>query len=69
MDGTIQSEEVDAVRGTAKNPMSHDEVLAKVRDLVAPIQGEANCADLIDKIINIENLKDIRELRPALQKT
>jgi 2-methylcitrate dehydratase PrpD len=69
MDGTIQSEEVDAVRGTAKNPMSHDEVLAKVRDLVAPIQGEAKCADLIDKIINIENLKDIRELRPALQKT
>jgi hypothetical protein len=40
-----------------------------VRDLVAPIQGEAKCADLIDKIINIENLKDIRELRPALQKT
>lgn len=68
MDGTKVSEEVDAVRGTAKNPMSHDEVIAKVRDLVVPIQGETKCADLIEKIINIENLKDIRELRPVLQK-
>jgi 2-methylcitrate dehydratase PrpD len=69
MDGTQLSEEVDAVRGTAKNPMSHDEVIAKVRDLVVPVQGETKCADLVDRIVNIENLKDIRELRPALQKT
>jgi 2-methylcitrate dehydratase PrpD len=67
MDGTQLSEEVDAVRGTAKNPMGHDEVIAKVRDLVVPIQGEMKCTDLIDKIVDIENLKDIRELRPALQ--
>ena len=69
MDGTQLSEEVDAVRGTAKNPMSHDEVIAKVRDLVTPVQGEAKCSDLIDKILKIESLKDVRELRPALQKT
>ncbi len=68
MDGTPLSEEVDAVRGTAKNPMSHDEVLAKVRDLITPVQGQAKCADLIDKILKIENLKDVRDLRPALQK-
>jgi 2-methylcitrate dehydratase PrpD len=68
MDGTQLSEEVDAVRGTAKNPMSHDEVIGKVRDLVVPVQGEAKCSDLIDKILKIENLKDLRELRPALQK-
>jgi 2-methylcitrate dehydratase PrpD len=68
MDGTQLSEEVDAVRGTAKNPMNHDEVIAKVRDLVTPVQGAVKCADLIDKILKIENLKDVRELRPALQK-
>ncbi len=69
IDGTQLSEEVDAVRGTAKNPMSHDEVIAKVRDLVTPIQGETKCSDLIEKILKIENVKDIREIRPALQRT
>jgi len=69
IDGTQLSEEVDAVRGTAKNPMSHDEVIAKVRDLVTPIQGETKCSDLIEKILKIENVKDIREISPALQRT
>jgi len=68
-DGTQLSEEVDAVRGTAKNPMSNDEVIAKARDLVTPIQGEAKCSDLIEKILKIENVKDIREIRPAVQRT
>lgn len=68
IDGTQLSEEVDAVRGTAKNPMSHDEVIAKVRDLVTPVQGEAKCSDLIEKILKIENVKDIREIRPVLQR-
>jgi 2-methylcitrate dehydratase PrpD len=61
-------EEVDAVRGTAKNPMSQDEVIAKVRDLVRPIQGEAKCSDLIEKIVKLEKVKDIREIRPVLQR-
>jgi len=69
MDGTLLSEQVDAVRGTAKNPMSNEEVIAKVRDLVTPIQGEAKCSDLIEKILKIENVKDIREIRPVLQRT
>jgi hypothetical protein len=56
------------VRGTAKNPMSHDEVIAKVRDLVTPVQGAAKCSDLIEKILKIENVKDIREIRPVLQR-
>jgi 2-methylcitrate dehydratase PrpD len=68
MDGTQLSEEVDAVRGTAKNPMSHDEVIAKVRDLVTPVQGEVKCSDLIEKIVKLEKVKDIREIRPVLQR-
>jgi 2-methylcitrate dehydratase PrpD len=69
MDGTQLSEEVDAVRGTAKNPMDHDEVIAKARDLVTPVMGDGKCSDLIEKILKIENVKDVREIRPALQKT
>jgi 2-methylcitrate dehydratase PrpD len=67
--GQQLSEEVDAVRGTSKNPMGHDEVIAKVRDLVTPVLGDANCSDLIDKIMKIDAVKDLRELRPALQRT
>jgi 2-methylcitrate dehydratase PrpD len=69
IDGTQLGEEVDAVRGTAKNPMSHDEVVAKVRDLVVPVLGHAKCSDLIEKILKIEDAKDIREIRASLQKT
>jgi 2-methylcitrate dehydratase PrpD len=67
MDGTQLSEEVDAVRGTAKNPMSHDEVIAKARDLVTPVLGEAKCSELIEKITKIGNVKNVMEIRPALQ--
>lgn len=38
-DGTHLNERVDAVRGTAANPMSREEVVAKCRDLVTPVLG------------------------------
>jgi 2-methylcitrate dehydratase PrpD len=67
-DGTQLTEEVDAVRGTAKNPMTRDEVVAKTRDLVTPILGALTCSSLIDKVMGLENVKDVRELRPLLSK-
>ena len=67
-DGTVLSEHVKAVRGTAENPMTREEVAQKCRDLVEPVLGKANCATLIDKIFGLENVKDIRELRSVLQK-
>lgn len=67
-DGTQLTERVDAVRGTAENPMTRDEVAAKARDLVAPPLGAAKAAKLIDTIWNIEAVKSIRELRPLIQK-
>jgi 2-methylcitrate dehydratase PrpD len=67
-DGTKLSERVTAVRGTAQNPMTRDEVVAKARDLIAPVLGPATCAGLIERILAIENVKDIRELRPLLQR-
>jgi 2-methylcitrate dehydratase PrpD len=68
-DGTKLTEHVTAVRGTPGNPMTRDEVVSKARDLMAPVLGAANAASLIDKMLNLENVKSIRELRPLLQLT
>lgn len=67
-DGTVLSDHVKAVRGTAENPMTREEVAQKARDLVQPVLGKANSDTLIDKIFSIEKVKDIRELRSVLQK-
>jgi 2-methylcitrate dehydratase PrpD len=67
-DGTQFTQRVEAVRGTAENPMTHEEVVEKSRDLMAPVLGTATCANLIEKVLGIEKVKDIRELRPLLQK-
>jgi hypothetical protein len=62
------TEHVAAVRGTAENPMSREEVIAKSRDLMSPVLGEAKCTSLIEKVLNLESLKNVRELRPLLQR-
>ena len=68
-DGTKLTERVEAVRGTPENPMTRDEVVAKCRDLMAPVLGTAGTTSLIEKILVLENVKSIRELRPLLQRT
>jgi 2-methylcitrate dehydratase PrpD len=68
-DGTRLSERVDAVRGTAENPMGRDEVVAKARDLMAPTLSATTTTSLINKVLALESMKDIRELRPLLQRT
>ncbi len=68
-DGRKLSEHVVNVRGTAESPMSHEEVVAKARDLMTPVLGAGKCGQLIDKIFALETVKDIRELRPLLQRS
>jgi len=67
-DGTQLTEWVRDVRGTAENPMTRDEIVAKARDLMTPVLGSAGCSALIDRLLSLETLGDIRELRQALQK-
>ena len=67
-DGTVLSDRVTDVRGTVDNPMTREEVIQKCHDLVEPVLGKENCNNLVDKIIGIEKVKDIRELRSVLQK-
>jgi 2-methylcitrate dehydratase PrpD len=66
-DGTQLRQRVDNVRGTPENPMTREEVVAKSRDLVTPVLGERKSSELIGKIMGLENVRDIRELRPLLQ--
>ena len=67
-DGTQFREHVEAVRGTAANPMTRDEVVAKSRELMTPILGAMNCAKLIERVLGLENTGYIREFRPLLQR-
>src|SRR5712675_2809784 len=63
-DGTNLTERVEAVRGTPENPMSREEIVAKARDLMEPVLGPAQTKSLIEKVLVLENVKSIRELRP-----
>ena len=63
------SDRVEAVRGTPRNPMPRGEVVDKARDLIAPILGPATTQKLIDAVLALETLKEIRALRPLLQRS
>lgn len=65
-DGGVFTASQDAVRGTPDNPMTRAEVDAKAFDLVAPILGKGRARELIDRVWDIESLKDARALRPLL---
>ena len=67
-DGTQLSERVEHVRGTPENPMTTDEVVAKARELMTPVLGAAVCSNLIERVMGLQDVKDMRDLRPMLQR-
>lgn len=67
-DGTKHSEYVKTVRGSAGNPMTREEVIAKARDLIAPVLGGAAFERLSNQVFSLETMKSVREFRPLLQK-
>jgi hypothetical protein len=48
--------------------MTRAEVVDKARDLIAPVLGAATAQTLIDTLLAIEGVRDLRTLRPLLQK-
>jgi 2-methylcitrate dehydratase PrpD len=66
-DGKVLTERVEHVRGTPENPMTREEVVAKARELMTPVLGASTCDALIERILAIDGVKDIRDLRPLLQ--
>jgi len=67
-DGTRLSERISAVRGTPRNPMTPAEVIEKARDLTAPVLGSETSKRLIDVVLSIETVTDVRDLRPLFQR-
>jgi 2-methylcitrate dehydratase PrpD len=65
--GTHLTERVEHVRGTPENPMTRAEVVAKARDLMTPVLGAKVCSALIERVLALDEVKDVRELRPLLQ--
>ena len=68
-DGTTLTQDTGPVLGTNENPMKREQLVAKCQDLMAPVLGAAAATRLIDRMLALENAKDIRELRPLLQRT
>ena len=66
-DGTRLTERVEHVRGTPENPMTREEVVSKARELMTPVLGAATCSNLIERVLALDTVKDVRELRPLLQ--
>jgi 2-methylcitrate dehydratase PrpD len=67
-DGTSLTERVEAVRGTVRNPMTRAEVVDKCRDLIEPVLGAEQGRRLIEAVLAIETMKDVRAMRPLLQR-
>ncbi len=67
-DGSRLIDRVEAVRGTVRNPMTRAEVVDKARDLIAPVLGTSTAQKLIDTLLTLESLGDVRSLRPLLQR-
>ncbi|HEY3825707.1 MAG TPA: MmgE/PrpD family protein [Bryobacteraceae bacterium] len=67
-DGKVVSDRVGNVRGTAENPMTREEIIAKARDLMTPVLGAAKCQSLIDQIFRLETVRNVTQLRPLLQR-
>ena len=56
------------MRGTPRNPMARAEVIEKARDLIVPVIGRDASERLIETVLAIEGVRNIRELRPLLQR-
>ncbi len=65
-DGRIVEKLVAAVRGTADNPMTRDEIEVKSLDLLQGVLGEKRARSLIQAIWDLEKMNSLRDLRTLL---
>jgi 2-methylcitrate dehydratase PrpD len=68
-DGRRLSQQTGPVLGTVENPMTREQLVAKCHSLMAPVLGATPSTRLIERTLELEKTRDIRELRPLLQRT
>jgi 2-methylcitrate dehydratase PrpD len=66
-DGSRLTRRIDNVRGTPENPMTTVEVVEKGRELILPVLGAPKTTNLLERLLHLEDVGDVRELRPFLQ--
>ena len=66
-DGTRLTQDTGPVLGTADNPMTRAQLVAKCQDLMVPVFGKEKSQRVVDATLALETMKNIRDLRPALQ--
>jgi 2-methylcitrate dehydratase PrpD len=65
-DGRTLEQHVPAVKGTADNPMTREEIEAKAVDLIGSVYGESRATDAVRTIMNLTGAKSVLDLRPLL---
>ena len=63
----IVQDGVGPVLGTAQNPLSREQLVGKCRALMTPVLGAAQAGRLIDRVLALDTLPNVRALRPLLQ--
>ena len=66
-DGRTLRHHTKAVRGTAENRMTREEVDEKCLPLLAGVLGKQRARRLVDAVWSIERVRDVRALRPLLR--
>ncbi len=66
-DGRHLSQRTVAVRGTADNPMTQDEVEAKALDLIGPVLGTRRAKAIVRAIGTLDTVADVAALRRLWQ--
>jgi 2-methylcitrate dehydratase PrpD len=67
-DGRVFTQRIDSVRGTPRNPMTEQEIVFKANDLIAPVLGDKQAGKLIEAVLHLEKLGNIKGLSLLLQK-
>lgn len=65
-DGRTLTHHTKYAPGTAQNPLDTDRVCEKARDLITPVLGHDATEQLIDRVLHIEDVANVRDLRPLL---
>jgi 2-methylcitrate dehydratase PrpD len=66
-DGRVIERKPQTVRGSPEDPMTTAEVLEKADSLIAPVLGAGRAKQLIATLMDVEQVADLRSLRPLLQ--